>query len=56
MTEQAQKDVAKVDELAQSYKTLRKEIGKVIIGQEKVVEAVIISLFSNGHSLLVGVQ
>ncbi|MCB0565008.1 MAG: AAA family ATPase, partial [Phaeodactylibacter sp.] len=34
---------------------LRKEIGKVIIGQEEVVRAVLISLFSNGHSLLVGV-
>lgn len=55
MAEQAQKDVARVDALAESYTLLRKEIGKVIIGQEKVVEAVIISLFSNGHSLLVGV-
>jgi MoxR-like ATPase len=47
--------VAQVDQLAEKYKELRKEIGKVIIGQEEVVEAVIISLFSNGHSLLVGV-
>lgn len=44
-----------VDELAIKYNQLRKEIGKVIIGQDKVVETVIISLFSNGHSLLVGV-
>ena len=34
---------------------MKQEIGKKIIGQEQVVEAVIISLFSNGHSLLVGV-
>lgn len=44
-----------VDALAQSYKDLKAEIGKVIVGQDDVVRAVIISLFSNGHSLLVGV-
>jgi len=48
-------DVQAVDALAQSYIDLSKEIGKVIVGQEEVVKAVIISLFSNGHSLLVGV-
>ncbi len=48
-------DVEAVDALAKAYKDLSKEIGKVIIGQEEVVKTVIISLFSNGHSLLVGV-
>ncbi|MFZ4543043.1 MAG: AAA family ATPase [Saprospiraceae bacterium] len=48
-------DVEAVDALAKSYRDLSKEIGKVIVGQEDVVKAVIISLFSNGHSLLVGV-
>ncbi len=48
-------DVEAVDALAQSYQDLKTEIGKVIVGQDKVVQAVIISLFSNGHSLLVGV-
>ena len=48
-------EVEAVDALASSYQVLRKEISKVIVGQDKVVEAVIISLFSNGHSLLVGV-
>ncbi len=56
MTEtQYKTDVEAVDALASSYKALSSEIGKVIIGQEDVVKAVIISLFSNGHSLLVGV-
>ena len=56
MVEVAQRsDVQAVDALAQSYKDLTQEIGKVIIGQEEVVKAVIISMFSNGHSLLVGV-
>ncbi len=48
-------DVEAVDAMAQSFKDLRAEIGKVIVGQDDVVKSVIISLFSNGHSLLVGV-
>jgi len=48
-------DVEAVDALAKSYRDLSSEIGKVIVGQQDVVKAVIISLFSNGHSLLVGV-
>lgn len=48
-------DVEAIDALASSYRELAKEIGKVIIGQDEVVKTVIISLFSNGHSLLVGV-
>jgi MoxR-like ATPase len=48
-------DVEAVDALSTSYKDLTREIGKVIVGQEEVVKAVVISLFSNGHSLLVGV-
>jgi MoxR-like ATPase len=48
-------DVEAIDELAKAYHNLSKEIGKVIVGQTEVVKAVIISLFTNGHSLLVGV-
>ena len=48
-------NVAAVDNLARSYEALASEVGKVIIGQEGVVKAVIISMFSRGHSLLVGV-
>ncbi|MCB0705552.1 MAG: AAA family ATPase [Saprospiraceae bacterium] len=48
-------DVEAVDAMAQAYTDLKKEIGKVIVGQHEVVQGVIISLFSNGHSLLVGV-
>ncbi|MFQ5445627.1 MAG: AAA family ATPase [Desulfobacterales bacterium] len=56
MTETAYKsDVEAVDALAKSYNELKNEIGKVIIGQDEVVQGVIISLFANGHSLLVGV-
>lgn len=56
MTQSAFKsDVEAMDALAQAYRDLSKEIAKVIVGQDEVVKAVIISLFSNGHSLLVGV-
>jgi len=37
------------------FKTLQTEIGKVVIGQEEVVRSLLISIFSQGHSLLVGV-
>ncbi|MBN1510245.1 MAG: AAA family ATPase [Sedimentisphaerales bacterium] len=40
---------------AARYDCLRKEIHKVVIGQEKVVEELLISLFSRGHALLLGV-
>ncbi len=56
MTQSAfRSDVEAMDALAQAYRDLSKEIAKVIVGQDEVVKAVIISLFSNGHSLLVGV-
>lgn len=44
-----------VDGLASKYKELRDEIAKIIVGQDEVVKTVLISLFANGHSLLVGV-
>ena len=52
---QYKSDAAAVDALAQSYRNLTSEIKKVIVGQDEVVRAIIISLFANGHSLLVGV-
>ncbi len=52
---QFKSDVEAVDALAAAYKELSAEIGKVIVGQEDVVKAVILSLLSNGHALLVGV-
>lgn len=48
-------DVSAVDELVVKYKKLRDEISKVIVGQDEVVRDSLISIFSNGHCLLVGV-
>jgi len=49
------KDVEAVEELAKAYRTLRSEIGKVIIGQQQIIEQVMIALLSRGHCLLIGV-
>lgn len=48
-------DVEALDAFAANYNRLREEIGKVIIGQDEVIRKVIISIFSRGHCLLVGV-
>jgi len=48
-------DVEALNDLVNKYNQLRGEIGKVIIGQNEVVRDVLISIFSQGHCLLVGV-
>lgn len=48
-------DVAAVDELGKKYQELKTELGKVIIGQESVIEELAICLFARGHGLLMGV-
>lgn len=48
-------DVAAVEQLVVKYNELRKEIKKVIVGQDDVVEQVLLSVFSGGHALLIGV-
>ncbi len=48
-------DVEAAKYLTASYEKLRKEIAKVIVGQEKVVEQVLLSLFCEGHVLIIGV-
>jgi len=48
-------DVRAVEEFGDKYQRLKSEIGKVIIGQEDVVDKVLLGIFSRGHCLLVGV-
>lgn len=48
-------DLEAVESLNNSYNMIKKEIAKVIIGQDKVIEQLLISLLSAGHCLLVGV-
>lgn len=48
-------DVAGLDEFVKKYDLLKTEIAKIIVGQDKVIDTILLSLFSGGHSLLVGV-
>jgi len=48
-------DKESIDELVVHYKELKNEIHKIIVGQDEVVDQVLISIFSRGHCLLVGV-
>jgi MoxR-like ATPase len=48
-------DIEAADALKVQAEVIRKAIGKVIVGQEDVVNKLIISILCNGHSLLVGV-
>ncbi|OGU58774.1 MAG: AAA family ATPase [Ignavibacteria bacterium GWF2_33_9] len=48
-------DVQGLQNLAESIKVIKKEIGKVIIGQQDIVDQLLISIFAKGHVLLIGV-
>ena len=50
-----EKDVDNINEFVNRYKDFKNEISKIIIGQDHIVEQVLISIFCNGHCLLVGV-
>lgn len=49
------KDLALVEKLKTGYKSIRAQLSKVIVGQEEVIEQLLIALFSRGHVLIVGV-
>ena len=48
-------DVQAVEQLSESVKLIKKEIAKVIVGQDKIINDLLVSLFARGHCLLVGV-
>ncbi len=48
-------DITAIDELRRDYERLTGELGKVIVGQQAVIEQLVICLFARGHSLLMGV-
>jgi len=54
-TPEASSDIQAVQNLKTACNQIRSEIGKVIVGQDKVIEQLLISLLSSGHCLLVGV-
>ncbi|WP_420573830.1 AAA family ATPase [Kordia sp.] len=48
-------DVAAIENLVKKHKGLKEEISKIIVGQEKVIDQILLSIFSGGHALLIGV-
>jgi MoxR-like ATPase len=48
-------DPETLDALSDAYNRLRSEIGKVIVGQEDIIEMVVVCLMAQGHALLIGV-
>ena len=50
-----EQDVAAVNQLHETYNQLRQQLGKVVVGQQEVIEQLLIALFAGGHCLLVGV-
>lgn len=51
----SENDAAAAARLAEAYELLQREIGRVIVGQEEVIEQLLIALFAGGHCLLEGV-
>jgi MoxR-like ATPase len=48
-------DVAAIDNLVERHQALRSEIAKVIVGQHEVIDQILLSVYTGGHSLLIGV-
>src|SRR5437667_3415505 len=55
MNAAANSDVEVLESLRKAHKLMRAEIGKIIIGQEKVLDQLLMAIFCRGHALLVGV-
>ena len=48
-------DVEAIEAFVDKYKELKQEIAKVIVGQDNVVENILMAMFSRSHALLIGV-
>ena len=48
-------DVTNLNLFSEKYKSLKSEINKVIVGQDDIIDQILISIFSGGHALLIGV-
>ena len=55
MPEKTDSDLKTVQEMKRAHEQIHKEVGKVIIGQERIIQELLIALFSKGHCLLIGV-
>ena len=48
-------DVTAIENLVKKHKSLKQEIAKVIVGQDTVIDQILLSIYTGGHSLLIGV-
>src|SRR5580698_9584895 len=55
VTDLAAEETAAIEKLQKGYHDMKAELGKVIVGQDAVIEELLIALFCRGHALLVGV-
>ncbi len=55
MTQKPTDDVAAVEQLFDCLKSVKEEIAKVIVGQDQIINDLLVSLIARGHCLLVGV-
>jgi len=55
MMQKFSNDAEAIDFLSEKYGELKNEVHKVIIGQDKILHSVLVSIFSKGHCLLIGV-
>src|ERR1700730_12562210 len=51
----AHDDLEAVRRLGEAFQSLKKQLGRVIVGQDKVIEELLIAMFSRGHCILEGV-
>jgi MoxR-like ATPase len=48
-------DVVAIEKLVQKHQDLKKEIAQIIVGQHEVIDQILLSIYTGGHSLLIGV-
>jgi MoxR-like ATPase len=55
MSDMTDSDLGAIKKLQTAYADLKKQLGRVIVGQDEVIEQLLIALFSRGHTMLEGV-
>src|SRR5437667_1540897 len=48
-------DLASIEHLRSAHRRLREEMGKIIVGQDEVLDQLLLAIFCRGHALLMGV-
>ncbi len=48
-------DIQRAEAIASAFETIKKELARIIVGQEDIIEQLLIALFAKGHCLLIGV-